>query len=462
MAEPPSLKVSGDRPSARDEPARRSRTMPPRHPQLEPDPHSASLGEMPPDPARPDSAPFGRPGLFARAAPFALVAIAAEASLALPPGTHAWTEVAVSLVLLALVPLAILLPWDRLPGWMPVLVPLAVRRLGTGPDPSRGHHLRGGHRGADPAHLDRPVPPPLGVGLRPDRDRGGGSRRLGGPVGSGRGDRPPGAAVGRARRVARGGGPRATGADPAVAGGERPAAGAHRRAHGRPGQGPSRRRPAEQRRAADLRGRAEAAGRAVLGRAGGGAAAGGIVGDRSGRRDPPAPAGDLRPGAPAGPGQPAAAGAATVRGPVAGARDHLRRAGGRRPAPGGSGATGGDAAGRPQRDRAAGHPDIFGVSRPARTCGSSSSAPTRAADSSATTSRPGLFPAARPGRPGRASPSRSSRWQAGPSSPGVSRAGPARPCRRPPPDASRPADPADGRKSLRWAANDPGPRPAWS
>ena len=65
-------------------------------------------------------------GLFARAAPFALVAIAAEASLALPPGTHAWTEVAVSLVLLALVPLAILLPWDRLPGWMPVLVPLCT------------------------------------------------------------------------------------------------------------------------------------------------------------------------------------------------------------------------------------------------------------------------------------------------------------------------------------------------
>ena len=79
---------------------------------------------MPPGPARPDSAPFGRPGLFARAAPFALVAIAAEASLALPPGTHTWTEVAVSLDLLALVPLAILLPWDRLPGWMPVLVPL--------------------------------------------------------------------------------------------------------------------------------------------------------------------------------------------------------------------------------------------------------------------------------------------------------------------------------------------------
>ena len=87
---------------------------------------------------------------------------------------------------------------------------------------------------------------------------------------------------------------------------------------------------------------------------------------------------------------------------------------------------------------------------------------TRAADSSATSSRPGTFPrcSTRPTR--RASPSRSSRWPAGPSSPGVSRAGPALPRRQPPPDASRPADPADGRKSPRWAANDPGPRPAWS
>ncbi len=65
--------------------------------------------------ANPLSSPFQGPGLAARVAPFALVAVVAQASLALPPGTHAWAEVTVSLVLLALVPLAFLLPWSVLP-----------------------------------------------------------------------------------------------------------------------------------------------------------------------------------------------------------------------------------------------------------------------------------------------------------------------------------------------------------
>jgi len=69
--------------------------------------------------------PFGRRGLVARVAPFALVAIVAEASLALPPGTRVGTAVVISLVLLAAVALAFLLPWDRLPTWATVLVPLA-------------------------------------------------------------------------------------------------------------------------------------------------------------------------------------------------------------------------------------------------------------------------------------------------------------------------------------------------
>jgi signal transduction histidine kinase len=81
--------------------------------------------DTPPDAAGPAGSPFLGPGLLARAAPFALVAVAAEASLALPPGTHAWTAVAVSLVLLAAAGLAFLLPWDRLPAWGSVLVPLA-------------------------------------------------------------------------------------------------------------------------------------------------------------------------------------------------------------------------------------------------------------------------------------------------------------------------------------------------
>ena len=78
-----------------------------------------------PDAVGPAGSPFQGPGLLAKVAPFALVAVAAEASLALPPGTSAWTEVTVSLVLLAAVGLAFLLPWDRLPGWLSVLVPLA-------------------------------------------------------------------------------------------------------------------------------------------------------------------------------------------------------------------------------------------------------------------------------------------------------------------------------------------------
>jgi signal transduction histidine kinase len=75
--------------------------------------------------ARPDGSPFCGPALLARIAPFALVAVAAEASLALPPGTRAWPAVTVSLVLLAVTALAFLLPWDRLPAWASVLVPLA-------------------------------------------------------------------------------------------------------------------------------------------------------------------------------------------------------------------------------------------------------------------------------------------------------------------------------------------------
>ncbi len=84
--------------------------------------------DSPPGAGGSAGSPFHAPGLLARAAPFALVAVAAEASLALPPGTSAWTAVTVSLTLLAAAGLAFLLPWDRLPAWAPVLVPLA----GTG------------------------------------------------------------------------------------------------------------------------------------------------------------------------------------------------------------------------------------------------------------------------------------------------------------------------------------------
>ena len=88
---------------------------------MEPRPGSASNAGI----AEPGVSPFSGPGLLARVGPFALVAVAAEASLALPPGTTQWAGVTVSLVLLAVVGSAFLLPWDRLPGWMSVLVPLA-------------------------------------------------------------------------------------------------------------------------------------------------------------------------------------------------------------------------------------------------------------------------------------------------------------------------------------------------
>lgn len=69
--------------------------------------------------------PFQGPGLRARVVPFAVVAVVAEASLLLPPGPQSWPAVIVSMVLLLAVAAAFALPWARLPGWAPVLVPLA-------------------------------------------------------------------------------------------------------------------------------------------------------------------------------------------------------------------------------------------------------------------------------------------------------------------------------------------------
>jgi signal transduction histidine kinase len=69
--------------------------------------------------------PFQGPGLWARAAPFAVVAAVAELSLLLPPRPQSWPAVIVSIVLLVAVAAAFALPWARLPAWTPVLVPLA-------------------------------------------------------------------------------------------------------------------------------------------------------------------------------------------------------------------------------------------------------------------------------------------------------------------------------------------------
>ena len=53
------------------------------------------------------------------------MAVLAEVSLALPPGVQSWPAVIASIVLLLAVLASFALPWQRLPSWMTVLVPLA-------------------------------------------------------------------------------------------------------------------------------------------------------------------------------------------------------------------------------------------------------------------------------------------------------------------------------------------------
>ena len=66
-----------------------------------------------------------RDGLLTRIAPFAALAILAEASLALPPGPASITDAIASVViLLVTAALVVLVPWDRLPAWCDVTVPL--------------------------------------------------------------------------------------------------------------------------------------------------------------------------------------------------------------------------------------------------------------------------------------------------------------------------------------------------
>lgn len=68
--------------------------------------------------------PFRREGLLTRIAPFAVVAVLAELSLALPPGPSSALATTLSVALLALTAAAVFLPWQRLPEWATVGVPL--------------------------------------------------------------------------------------------------------------------------------------------------------------------------------------------------------------------------------------------------------------------------------------------------------------------------------------------------
>jgi signal transduction histidine kinase len=87
-----------------------------------------ALGGLRPEGNRfpePTNGPFQPAGRRARLLPFAVVALLAEASLALPPGPQSLTALIISLVMLAAVAAGILLlPWSRLPRWATVLVPL--------------------------------------------------------------------------------------------------------------------------------------------------------------------------------------------------------------------------------------------------------------------------------------------------------------------------------------------------
>jgi len=88
-------------------------------------PPEASLLAGIDDPDKTPGYPFRGPGLLARTVPFAVIAALAEASLALSSDPVPAGAVAVSVVLLLTVAAAFALPWERLPGPLSVLVPLA-------------------------------------------------------------------------------------------------------------------------------------------------------------------------------------------------------------------------------------------------------------------------------------------------------------------------------------------------
>ncbi|MEU6843802.1 hypothetical protein ABZ930_18185 [Streptomyces sp. NPDC046716] len=68
---------------------------------------------------------FRQPDLIPRAAPFALVAVVAAAGALVPDGhVESWPAYLVSTALLVSCAGGFLLPWERLPRWSPVLVPL--------------------------------------------------------------------------------------------------------------------------------------------------------------------------------------------------------------------------------------------------------------------------------------------------------------------------------------------------
>jgi signal transduction histidine kinase len=88
-------------------------------------PGSTTLSTEPVAPIRPDNPLLQRDGLLVRIAPFAGLALIAEASLLLPPGPASLPDAIVSVLLLAGVAAEIaFVPWPRVPEWLTVTVPL--------------------------------------------------------------------------------------------------------------------------------------------------------------------------------------------------------------------------------------------------------------------------------------------------------------------------------------------------
>ncbi len=92
---------------------------------MDPIPGSVTQSPAPAPAIRPDNPLLQRDGLLVRIAPFAALAVIAEASLLLPPGPASLPDAIVSVLLLAAVAAEIaFVPWPEVPGWLTVTVPL--------------------------------------------------------------------------------------------------------------------------------------------------------------------------------------------------------------------------------------------------------------------------------------------------------------------------------------------------
>ena len=91
--------------------------------------------------------------------PFALAAVIAEASLALPPGpsSNGYTALSAGL-LVGVIAAVIFLPWQRLPAWSSVLIPVVYVWSVCTLILATGSRHRAWDRHLDPPLLEHPLP----------------------------------------------------------------------------------------------------------------------------------------------------------------------------------------------------------------------------------------------------------------------------------------------------------------